>query len=167
MRYSYLDSPIGTILLVGRPGVLTGLYVADHDNCPPVQAGWVEDDEALAEARAQLTEYFAGERTTFDLTLEMDGTPFQRQVWDALLKIPFGETWSYGELAAHLGRPGSARAVGAANGRNPISVVVPCHRVIGANGSLTGFGWGTPRKSWLLDHEQGAYQLPLAPPPEE
>ena len=156
MHSSLLESPIGRILLLGRPGVLTGLYLADHDRCPAVPAGWTERDEAFAAARAQLDEYFAGTRTDFDLTVEMAGTPFQTTVWDALREIPYGETWSYGKLAAHIGRPGSSRAVGAANGRNPVSIVVPCHRVIGADGSPTGYGWGTACKTWLLDHEHRA-----------
>lgn len=161
MHYSHLDSPIGRVLLVGRPdGVLTGLYIADHDRCPPVQAGWEEDDAVLAEARRQLIEYFSGDRTDFDLALESAGTAFQREVWEALTKIPYAETWSYGELAAHIGRPGSSRAVGAANGRNPISIVVPCHRVIGTDGSLTGYGWGPDRKTWLLDHERRVAAAP-------
>ncbi|MGH9001327.1 MAG: methylated-DNA--[protein]-cysteine S-methyltransferase [Acidimicrobiia bacterium] len=155
MHYSYLESPIGGLLLVGRPGVLAGLYVADHERCPAVPSGWSRDDRALADARRQLGEYFAGTLRDFDLELDMAGTPFQALVWRALADIPYGETWSYGELAAKIGRPGSSRAVGAANGRNPISVVVPCHRVIGADGSLTGYGWGSERKTWLLDHERG------------
>jgi O-6-methylguanine DNA methyltransferase len=155
MHYSHLESPIGLLRLLGRPGVLTGLYVADHHRCPPVPSGWTAADDLFAEARAQLEEYFAGTRTDFDVDVEMAGTPFQTTVWNALREIPYGETWSYGKLATHIGRPGSSRAVGAANGRNPVSIIVPCHRVIGADGSLTGYGWGTERKTWLLDHERG------------
>src|SRR4051812_22234019 len=99
MRYTHVDSPIGRLLLVGRPGVLAGLYVADHEACRPVDPSWVEDAEAFAEVARQLDEYFAGERTEFDLVLELHGTPFQLQVWGALREIPFGETWGYGELA--------------------------------------------------------------------
>lgn len=115
--------------------------------------GWRRDDTELAEARAQLDEYFAGTRTDFELELAADGTLFQKKVWKALRTIPFGTTQSYGQLATKIGKPTAARAVGAANGCNPISIVVPCHRVIGADGSLTGFGGGLKRKQWLLNHE--------------
>lgn len=152
--WSRHPSPIGNLLLVGRPGVLTGLYVADHDRCPPVAPGWVEDDSVFDEAHRQLGEYFEGTRHAFDLRTEPTGSPFQRQVWEALLDIPYGYTASYGDIARRVGRPTAPRAVGAANGRNPISIVVPCHRVIGANGTLTGYGWGNERKLWLLDHER-------------
>lgn len=162
MHYSYLESPIGRILLSGRPGVLTGLSMADHERCPPIAAGWVEVDASFDAARRQLSEYFAGTRAEFDLELEPAGTAFQSVVWRGLREIPYGQTWSYGQLASRIGRPGSSRAVGAANGRNPIAVIVPCHRVIGADGSLSGFGWGTDRKSWLLDHERRVAGLPPA-----
>ncbi|HEY3241481.1 MAG TPA: methylated-DNA--[protein]-cysteine S-methyltransferase [Acidimicrobiia bacterium] len=152
--YSHVQTPIGRILLAGRPGVLTGLFVASHDRCPPVPSTWRRDDDGLAGARQQLEGYFAGTRTVFDLPLELEGTPFQVAVWSALRNIPYGETISYGELARRVGRPGASRAVGAANGRNPISIVVPCHRVIGADGRLRGYGWGNERKAWLLDHER-------------
>jgi methylated-DNA-[protein]-cysteine S-methyltransferase len=153
-RYCLLPSPIGTLLLVGRPDVVEGLYVADHDHAPAPGADWVEDPGALGEATRQLEEYFAGERLEFELELAASGTPWQRAVWDALVTIPFGHTVGYGRLAAQLGRPGAGRAVGAANGTNPISIVVPCHRVIGADGKLTGYGWGPERKAWLIDHER-------------
>jgi methylated-DNA-[protein]-cysteine S-methyltransferase len=154
MYYTHMDSPIGRLRLVGRPGVITGLYVADHHKCPPLDPSWMEDASVFTEALRQLDGYFAGKRTDFDLQVELNGTPFQATVWQALTTIPYGETSSYGEIAARIGRPGSSRAVGAANGRNPVSIVVPCHRVIGADGSLTGYGWGTDRKTWLLDHER-------------
>lgn len=163
MHYCHLESPIGRLLLVGRPGVLTGLYLADHHRSPSIPPGWLADGGTFADARAQLGEYFAGTRTHFDLTLETAGTPFQTTVWDALREIPYGETWSYAELAAHIGRPGSSRAVGGANGRNPIFIVVPCHRVIGADGSLGGYGWGLDYKSWLLTHERQV-RSPVIPP---
>jgi methylated-DNA-[protein]-cysteine S-methyltransferase len=118
-----------------------------------VQPEWRRDDSAFTEACGQLDEYFAGERTEFDLPLNPAGTPFQRRVWDALKTIPYGEIRSYGEIAEQIGRPGAARAVGLANGRNPISIVVPCHRVIGASGALTGYGGGLERKQYLLDLE--------------
>ncbi|HKV09482.1 MAG TPA: methylated-DNA--[protein]-cysteine S-methyltransferase [Thermoanaerobaculia bacterium] len=116
----------------------------------------VEDSERTAEVRRQLEEYFAGERQTFNLTLAPEGTDFERSVWNELSRIPFGETRSYAEIARAIGRPGAARAVGRANGANPIPIVVPCHRVIGANGSLTGFGGGLPVKSLLLEIEGAA-----------
>ena len=113
----------------------------------------------LAHARRQLTEYFAGVRTAFDLPLDPPGTPFQRQVWDALRTIPYGVTTSYGELARRLGDPRGTRALGAANGKNPIPIIVPCHRVVGARGELTGFGGGLDRKRWLLEHEGALLDL--------
>jgi len=151
--WARFPSPIGQLLAVGHDGVLTGLYVADHDRCPPVPSDWAEDDDGFQDARRQLDEYFAGTRRTFDLRIELHGSPFQRRVWQALLDVPYGHTASYGEIARRLGHPTAARAIGAANGRNPVSIVVPCHRVVGANGTLTGYGWGTERKAWLLDHE--------------
>jgi methylated-DNA-[protein]-cysteine S-methyltransferase len=153
-RYCLIPSPIGQLLLVGDQGKLVGLFVADHDRSPAVEAGWIEDEDAFAEARRQLDEYFAGTRTNFDLDIDLAGTPFQVAVWQALLDVRYGETASYGEIAREIGRPAACRAVGAANGRNPISIVVPCHRVIGGDGTLTGYGWGTERKAWLLDHER-------------
>lgn len=158
--YGYLDSPIGRLLMVGREnGVLTSLSVAGHPSAPQPLPDWVRRDAALSRAREQLEEYFDGSRTSFDLAIDPAGTPFQVRVWEALREIPFGATVGYGELARRVGRPNAARAVGAANGRNPIFIVVPCHRVIGADGSLTGFGWGTDTKAWLLDHERPARLL--------
>lgn len=120
----------------------------------PSRDGWEVDDNAFPDAVEQLAEYFAGERTEFDLPLEMEGTAFQRTVWSALREIPYGETCSYGEIARNIGSPAAFRAVGLANGHNPISIIVPCHRVIGANGSLTGYGGGLERKRLLLDLEK-------------
>lgn len=148
-----MPSPIGALLLVGRPGMLNGLYVADHERCASIPPDWVEDAGAFDEPLRQLAEYFDGTRTTFDVRIELHGSPFQRQVWEALLEVPYGGTASYGDIARRVGRPTAARAVGAANGRNPVSIIVPCHRVVGAGGALTGYGWGTERKAWLLDHE--------------
>ena len=157
MRYSTLTTPIGELMLTADDdGALTGVYLP---NRLPDPAGWERDDELLADARRQLTEYFAGERTTFDLPLRPAGAPFQLRVWEALLRIPYGETASYGELARELGHPTAARAVGAANGRNPIAIVVPCHRVIGSNGSLTGYAGGLECKRALLDLEVGRAAL--------
>lgn len=151
-------SPLGPLRLEARDGRLVGLWM-DADPGEAERG----DDPVLDAIAAQLDEWFAGERRDFDVPVELDGTPFQREVWTALCDIPFGETISYGELARRVGRPPSAsRAVGAANGRNPVSLVVPCHRVIGANGTLVGYGGGLERKRWLLDWEQGRAALPLA-----
>ncbi len=156
VRFTYIDSPMGPLLLVGRPGVLCGLYLASHERCRTPDPSWTEDAETFGDVRRQLDDYFAGARVDFELELDLtDGTTFQTEVWQALRGIPFGETISYGELARRIGRPAAVRAVGSANGRNPVSIIVPCHRVIGADGSLTGYGWGTERKAWLLDHERG------------
>ena len=157
--YTRMPSPIGELLLVGHGSALTGLYVADHHRCPAVPSDAVPRDEAFADVRAQLEEYFAGDRKEFNVEIDLVGSPFQVTVWNALLDVPYGATESYGSLASRIGRPGAARAVGAANGQNPISVIVPCHRVIGANGTLTGYGWGTERKSWLLEHEGALTRL--------
>ncbi len=153
--YTYFDSCIDPILLTSDGAALTGLYMVEHKHGPEVAPDWVHSDDAapFAEAKRQLAEYFAGARTEFDLPLAPEGTEFQRRVWEELTRIPYGQTISYGELARRIGQPGSARAVGLANGRNPISIVVPCHRVIGANGSLVGYGGGLPRKKALLAHE--------------
>jgi methylated-DNA-[protein]-cysteine S-methyltransferase len=151
--YTIIDSPLGG-LLVARDGVgiTTLLLPTGRHKAEPAPA-WVRDDAAFEDVRAQLAEYFAGERTTFDLPLYMIGSAFQLRVWAALCEIPCGETTSYGALASAIGAPGAARAVGLANGQNPVSIIVPCHRVIGANGSLTGYGGGLPAKQWLLAHE--------------
>ena len=156
MRHAIVDSPIGELLLLGDDdGTLCGLRMAPFERPP----GSEPDDGALAAAAQQLGEYFAGERRAFDLPLAMGGTPFQCEVWEQLRAIPYGETISYGELARRVGRPDAMRAVGAANGRNPIAVIVPCHRVIGADGSLTGYGGGLERKRALLELEAGAAAL--------
>ncbi|HEY3810068.1 MAG TPA: methylated-DNA--[protein]-cysteine S-methyltransferase [Acidimicrobiales bacterium] len=153
-RYRHVASPVGRIRLDGHDQMLTGLYLADHPRCPaPVPDSTLEAD-AFEEARVQLDQYFARTRREFDLPLELHGTPFQVEVWTALRAIPYGETTSYAALAEAIGRPAAVRAVGAANGRNPISIIVPCHRVIGADGGLTGYGWGVDRKAWLLEHER-------------
>jgi len=153
--YTYHSSPIGELLLLADGDPLTGLTMAEHD-CRPAprpEPGWRRDESPFRAVHAQLRAYFAGELRTFELPLRMTGTPYQRLAWDGLLTIPFGATISYAEQARRIGRPGAARAVGAANGRNPISIVVPCHRVIGADGTLTGYGGGLDRKEWLLQHE--------------
>ncbi|HEY8526636.1 MAG TPA: methylated-DNA--[protein]-cysteine S-methyltransferase [Acidimicrobiales bacterium] len=151
--HAYFDivpSPVGDLLLTGDGEALTGLYFRASPASRRVPAGRRREPAAFAEAADQLGAYFAGERTAFDLPLAPPGTAFQRAVWRAVTGIPYGETRTYGELAATLGRPGSARAVGAANGRNPIAIVVPCHRVIGADRTLTGYAGGLDAKRTLL-----------------
>jgi methylated-DNA-[protein]-cysteine S-methyltransferase len=152
--YAFIDSPLGRLRLVARAGALVGLQLPVERHPVAWTGDERPDDPLLAAAAAQMAEYFAGRRTTFDLPLQAEGTPFQREVWRTLLRIPFGATWSYGQLAAAIGKPSASRAVGAANGRNPIAIIIPCHRVIGADGSLTGYGGGEPAKRWLLDHER-------------
>lgn len=153
LLFDTADSPIGELLLVGDGHALRGLYMQEGRKPMTIGREWQHDPGALADPRRQLEQYFAGERTSFDLQLIMRGSPFQRRVWRALQDIPFGETISYGEIAGRIGEPSAPRAVGWANGSNPISVIVPCHRVIGANGSLTGYGGGIERKRTLLDLE--------------
>lgn len=140
--------------LAGHNSVLTNLRMVDQ-TYEPSRAGWTRDDNVFSDAVEQLEAYFAGELTDFDIDLELIGTAFQRRVWAALQTIPYGETRSYGQIADQIGVHGAARAVGLANGHNPISIVVPCHRVIGSNGSLTGYGGGLQRKRALLDLENG------------
>ncbi|GGB27306.1 methylated-DNA--protein-cysteine methyltransferase [Flexivirga endophytica] len=157
-RHMIVDpTPIGPITVIAEGGDIIAVYMEIHLHAPdPETYGErVDSDPLLDEAARQLTEYFAGDRTEFDLPLHPKGTEFQQRVWRALCDIPFGRTWSYGELAQHIGSPTASRAVGLANGRNPISIVIPCHRVIGANGSMTGYGGGIERKRWLLAHESG------------
>jgi methylated-DNA-[protein]-cysteine S-methyltransferase len=156
ISFTTVDSPLGPLRLTGRAGVLTGLHLSAHEKCPPADAAWIEDDVPFKDVAQQLDEYFAGARTDFDVDVDLAGTPFQLEVWRALQAIPYGETISYAELARRIGRPAAVRAVGSANGRNPVSIIVPCHRVIGADGSLTGYGWGTTNKAWLLDHERAS-----------
>ena len=155
-RHAVVESPVGPLLLVERDGRLTGLYTDGQQHLPDAATFGRRDDDVLAEAREQLTAYFAGELRDFDLPLAPLGTPFQVDVWEALRRVPYGRTCTYGELAAAVGRPTAVRAVGAANGRNPISIVVPCHRVVGANGKLIGYAGGLDRKTALLSLEQGS-----------
>jgi methylated-DNA-[protein]-cysteine S-methyltransferase len=146
------DSPIGTIdLLASGDALVAVLFPGPR---PPGLGAHPGSLPVLQRAREQLAAYFAGDLRTFDLLLAPRGTEFQRAVWRALAEIPFGATRSYAEIAAAIGRPGASRAVGAANGRNPLAILLPCHRVIGADGSLTGYGGGLPRKEWLLHHER-------------
>jgi methylated-DNA-[protein]-cysteine S-methyltransferase len=156
--YLFLDSPVGPLRLVSDGDHLTGVFFSEHRHAPErsgTQVDLQEAPEVLRRAVQQLGEYFEGRRTDFDLPLGASGTPFQQRVWDLLRQIPYGRTRSYGQLAAELGQPGASRAVGLANGRNPLSIVVPCHRVVGADGSLTGYGGGAERKRHLLDLERG------------
>jgi methylated-DNA-[protein]-cysteine S-methyltransferase len=158
--FTTIDSPVGELLLAGSGrGPLSHLYMLDGPRPFTPPADWERDDGGFADPVAQLGEYFAGTRRDFELELAPAGNGFELRVWAALREIAYGETVSYGEIARRIGAPTAARAVGLANGRNPISVIVPCHRVIGADGSLTGYGGGLERKRYLLDLEAGALSL--------
>jgi methylated-DNA-[protein]-cysteine S-methyltransferase len=164
VKYRVLKTPIGGLLLARDAAGLRLIHFAvavgaDLKVGPYVKPNWRRDDEAFADVAAQLTEYFAGRRRTFELPLAPQGTPFQQRVWKALLDIPYGETISYGELAARIGRRSASRAVGLANGSNPLPIVIPCHRVIGSNGKLTGYGGGLAIKERLLALEHGTRGL--------
>ncbi len=152
--FDVVPSPIGDLYLTARDGAITGLHMGEPRGGEETTSKWTRDPRMLASARAQLEAYLAGELTEFNLALSSGGTPFQQKVWNELRRIPYGQTISYAELAERVGNPKAMRAVGAANGRNPIAIIVPCHRVIGANGSMTGFGGGIERKVWLLTHEK-------------
>ena len=154
MNITTLDvTPVGPVwVAVDGAGAVTAVQFGEPDVAAPPSV-------ASDAAAAQLREYFAGDRVDFDLVLAASGTAFQHRVWAALREIPYGWTWSYGQLAAHIGQPTASRAVGLANGRNPIAIVVPCHRVIGASGTLTGYAGGMGRKRWLLDHERTAQPM--------
>lgn len=155
-QHTVIDSPYGPLTLVAdEDGVLCGLYMTDQRHRPPEETFGDREDTPFAEAQDQLAAYFAGELKEFTLEVRLEGTAFQRSVWDQLRRIPYGETRSYGELAAALGKPAASRAVGLANGRNPVGIIVPCHRVIGSGGALTGYGGGLDRKQRLLDFERG------------
>lgn len=169
MRYTTTDSPLGPLLLVRSGLGLAGLYLTPPPS-PVVTAGpdrsrphpdWSRDDDGFADVTGQLAAYWAGQRQVFELPLDLAGSPFQQAVWAALRQIPYGSTTSYGALARQLGVPGASRAVGLANGRNPVSVVVPCHRVVGSTGLLTGYSSGLANKRFLLAHE--ATRSPAAP----
>ena len=155
-----IDSPIGELLVTASDDALTGLEMAPFE--PPAEPSRARANDVLKAARTQLNAYFRGKQMQFDLPLEPEGTPFQQGVWQELTRIPLGETITYAQLAERIGRPGHFRAVGSANGRNPISIIVPCHRVIGSGGSLTGYGGGIDRKRWLLDHEAAMTSAPRA-----
>lgn len=160
LRCRSMDSPVGVLTLAGIDGRLQHLRMEDQ-TYEPNRDGWEVDDSAFPAAVEQLTAYFAGTLTEFDLDLHIVGTPFQRRVWEALATIPYGQTRTYGEIARQVGSPTAFRAVGLANGHNPIGIIIPCHRVIGANGSLTGYGGGLPRKKALLEWEKSRSELTL------
>jgi methylated-DNA-[protein]-cysteine S-methyltransferase len=161
MVYTHVASPLGELLLVraeptaafGAPGALTGLYLPAGKHSTALRGEWHRADLVFDDVRRQLAEYFAGDRREFTVALDPVGTEFQKTVWKALADIPYGVTTSYGRVAADIGSPSAARAVGLANGQNPISIIVPCHRVVGVSGALTGYGGGLDAKRWLLAHE--------------
>jgi methylated-DNA-[protein]-cysteine S-methyltransferase len=151
--YSTMKSPLGELFLTSDGTALTGVFLHGQKTTPKADVDRQRDDKVLAAAREELTAYYDGKLRSFEVKLAPHGTTFQQQVWRALLDIPFGETESYGHLAQRIGSPNAARAVGLANGRNPIAIIIPCHRVIGTSCDLVGYGGGLPRKRWLLDHE--------------
>jgi methylated-DNA-[protein]-cysteine S-methyltransferase len=153
MTYSHHDSPIGRLLLAAESSGLVGLWIEGKKHAPAIGDSWVARDNDFSEAHRQLEAYFAGRRTQFDLPVGTQGTQFQQRVWAELRRIPHGQTRSYAQLANALGQPKAVRAVGMANSRNPICIIVPCHRVIGSDGSLTGYAGGVEAKAWLLKHE--------------
>jgi methylated-DNA-[protein]-cysteine S-methyltransferase len=154
-----VDSPVGTLTMIATDGVLSAMYMHEQRHAPPPDTFGEPDPSAFGHVVEQVEAYFARELKEFDIPLALTGTPFQLKVWAALQEIPYGETSSYGELAARIGQPGAARAVGLANGRNPVGIIVPCHRVVGANGKLVGYGGGLPRKERLLALERGETAL--------
>jgi methylated-DNA-[protein]-cysteine S-methyltransferase len=152
--YAHVNSPLGQLTAIGDGHFLTGLYLPQHKGWLGPDASARHDDAPFREVRDQLAEYFAGERRVFELPLKLLGTPFQLRAWQELARIPFGETITYAQLAKRVGNANASRAVGAANGRNPISIIVPCHRVIGASGMLTGYAGGVERKRSILEQER-------------
>ena len=160
--YNWMESPLGKLLLVADDEGLIELAFERGRTVPVVDRAWKHDGAPLREPMRQLDAFFAGKRHDFDLRLKPNGTPFQQRVWSALGEIPYGETISYGELARRIGNPAASRAVGLANGSNPIAIIIPCHRVIGSNGNLTGYGGGLDNKRWLLDFERSQRQLSFA-----
>ena len=161
IRYCSAPSPLGNILLVANGDALCGVYFDGQKYLPAIDPAWQEDSGSaiLRTAHNQLDQYFAGSRKRFELPLEPNGTSFQRAVWNAIAQVPWGETLTYAELASRAGRPGSARAAGAATGRNPLSIIVPCHRIVGSDGSLTGYAGGLDRKQKLLALERPLFEL--------
>ena len=163
MYYCYLDTPIGELLLAGDDDALCLVSFPEGSMRRDPDPDWIYNEKPFVTARQQLTEYFAGDRREFDLPLKLNGTEFQMNVLHALQQIPYGETMSYADIAERIGRPKAVRAVGAANGRNPIPIIVPCHRVIGSHGDLTGFGGGLDTKEALLRLEAEHSQFPNVP----
>ncbi|AVP97839.1 cysteine methyltransferase [Ahniella affigens] len=159
IAYVDMDSPIGGLTLAGVGDCLQYLLFPTNRHPPADRADWVFRADAFTEARRQLAEYFAGTRQVFDLAIGPQGTAFQTRVWQTLQQIPYGETWSYADLASRLGQAKAVRAVGAANGRNPVPIIIPCHRVIGSDGSMTGFGGGIAIKQQLLELEASQRNL--------
>ncbi len=154
LEYCYIDSPVGSLLLAGKNEVLYLVSFSSGKGVKKPLEGWIEKTTVFAQAKLELAEYFDGKRTQFTVPIKIDGTQFQTEVWQELAKIPYGTTTSYGEMAKNIGRPKASRAVGAANGANRLPIILPCHRVIGANKSLTGFAGGLPVKEFLLALEQ-------------
>ncbi len=158
-RSRTIDSPIGPITLGGDDDVLTQLVMHEQRHAPVDIEAWPKDPNAFGDVVDQLKAYWHGERTDFDVEMRLEGTEFQQRVWQGLREIPYGETWSYGQLADHIGAHGAQRAVGLANGKNPVAIIVPCHRVIGSAGKLVGYGGGLDRKMFLLRLEGAADRL--------
>lgn len=161
--YTHIDGPLGRMIVLGDAQFITGLYLPEHRGWAGLDPALEQSDFRFTAVRQQLGEYFAGLRQQFDVPLKLAGTPFQQRVWQELVRIPFGTTISYAELARRVGQPAAARAVGHANGRNPISILVPCHRVIGANGKLTGYAGGVEKKQSLLAWERAVVAPALSP----
>jgi methylated-DNA-[protein]-cysteine S-methyltransferase len=154
-HFTHFDTPVGTMLAIATDDAITDLHIVSGKYVPKIDEQWIDSPKlaVFLQLRQELGEYFAGKRKSFDVKLAPEGTEFQRAAWKALTKIPFGQTRTYGEQAAAIGKPKAVRAIGAANGRNPIAIVVPCHRVIGANGTLTGYAGGLDKKEFLLKLE--------------
>ncbi len=161
IHYCLRPSALGNVILVANGDALCGVYFDDQKYLPPIDPAWQKDEYSavLRAAHSQLDQYFAGSRKLFELPLAPNGTPFQRAVWNAIAQVPWGETLTYAELASRAGHPGSARAAGAATGRNPLSIIVPCHRIVGSDGSLTGYAGGLDRKQKLLALERPLFAL--------
>lgn len=165
--HTLIASPIGDLILISDGAALCGVHMTEAKHPPSADDLGERFDTGFEDAAGQLGEYFAGERRRFTVPVAARGTAFQHAVWHALRTIPYGRTWSYADLARAIGKPAAVRAVAAANGRNPVSIIVPCHRVIGADGGLVGYGGGLARKKYLLDMESGTRQDALFPAPAQ